>query len=223
MPLKQMSYNSAEKIIDILSAILMNSNLKVHEMHSYSLMQGYDIVDVSNASKLLIAYEFFNDGNENKSKLKIIEAQISSAEGALSGFSLYFVPDGIAHALRQIDSSDPVAAFLEASNLTKDKGNYEWEKMIESHEIPSSFYRFCQSIGNKDPDFWEKIYSRIGITWESNNWKDRIYFLIENKNIYNDIRNDNESIDVPDLDNKNENKSTSLFKQLKNKLFRFLK
>ncbi len=55
MPLRRMSYNSAIKIKDLYSKLLVNSKTYPH---GYSSLNGYDIIDVSNAIKLIVAYNF---------------------------------------------------------------------------------------------------------------------------------------------------------------------
>ncbi len=224
MPLKQMSYDSADKIIDIYSTLLINiGHLKGYKKYGYSDLKGYDIVDVSNAIKLMIAYRFFNDGRENTSKLEEIKEYVSVSEAALSAFSFHFFPDGVAHELGQIDPSDLQEAVLEKIRLTKGSENYEWNKIIRPQETTSSFFTFCQTIRNKDPDFWEKVYSRIGITWESNNWKDRIYFIIKHKDYFVESKNDENCLDSLELSKKKVKKSSSLLKYLKDKLLKFVK
>ncbi len=72
-------------------------------------------------------------------------------------------------------------ATLEQIDLTKDSENFEWNKLLNPQETIGSFFNFCRNIGNKNPNYWEMVYSRIGITWETNDDNDRINFIIRHK------------------------------------------
>lgn len=180
MPFKKMSYNTADKIVDLYSGLLVNiKNLKQYERYGYSHLKGYDVVDIANAMKLIIAYRFFN--NE---KFEDTNNYVSAASSALSAFSFQFFPDEIAQKLKLIDLTDDRQAILDYSKLTRDSEQLEMNKLLNPQETPESFFQYCISLGKTNPDYWETVYSRIGITWETDNDRDRIYFIIKNKYLF---------------------------------------
>lgn len=185
-----MAFDSAKKIIDIYSKLLVDSKeFKGHEKYGYSALKGYDRVDVCNAIKLMIAYRYFTAWINEELETEKLNNYIDMAEGSLMGFSIFF-PDEIVFKLSQIDQSDKRKALLEQMKITQGSENYEWKKFLDSEETLSSFFEFCESIGKGNSDFWEIIYQRIGITWETNNSNDKIYEIIKNKDYYFKILND---------------------------------
>lgn len=185
MPLKRMSYNTAEKVVDIYAGLLENlTSLPKYQRYGYSSMQGFDIVDISNALKIIIAYDYFNLSKNDKVGTERVEKYVMTASSSMAGNDLYIYPDGIAKQLEQIDNSNEQEAFLEWCKLTQPNEDYPWIKMKANLETPDSFFRYCLHIGNNDPDYWEKVYERIGISWETNDPKDKIYIMVENKDIF---------------------------------------
>lgn len=224
MPLKQMSYDTADNIINLYSKLLMDQDkLKGLEKYGYSAMKGYDIVDVSNAINLMVAYKFFNEGRDNKERINDIKEYIFKAGGAISVYSFNFFPDEVAHDLRQIDTSNLKESTLERIRVTQGEEYYEWNELIKAKETPNSFFSYCEFIGNKDPDFWEKVYSRLGIAWESNNSEDKIYFIIKYKDYFFDRKKDNKNAQIENQNISVENNATSIFTSLKNKLLNLIK
>jgi hypothetical protein len=66
---------------------------------------------------------------------------------------LAFVPD---------DQVDKVGADL----VFGLDSNYAYEdKRFASLETSSSFADYCRSVGAKDPLYWQKIYTRIGLEY----------------------------------------------------------
>lgn len=174
MPKKEMSYKLADKIITLYSNLLINSKkFKPHEKYSYSDLGGYDIIDVSNAIKLNIAYRvFINDDQKPIDLAKYAE----TSSGALFGYLDLFYPDHIVTELNSI-CGDDIHAFAKRYELKKDISN-EIQTQLFNEETPESFLEYCISIGKSDHDYWEKIYDRIGITWDSSDDYDRIYINI---------------------------------------------
>jgi hypothetical protein len=195
MALKKMSFDTADEIINLYSKLLIDfSKLKKYAAYSYSDLKGYDPVDVSNAINLMIAYKFFNNPMDDNNETIELNKFVSNAESSLFWFSDFF-PDEVADKLSKINQSNPLQAVTESIRIKSDSENFEWHHLINSIERPDSFLTYCQTIGNKDPDYWEKIYLRIGIKWETNNINDRIYFIIKNKVHFNQIINADKKAD----------------------------
>jgi hypothetical protein len=174
MPKNEMSYNLADQIITLYSNLLINSEkFKPHEKYSYSDLGGYDIIDVSNAIKLNIAYRvFISDDQKPIDVAKYTE----TSSGALFGYLDLFYPDHIVTELNAI-CGDNIHAAAKRYELTKDILK-EIQTRLYKEETPESFLEYCISIGKSDPEYWKKIYDRIGITWDSSDDYDRIYINI---------------------------------------------
>ena len=178
MPLKKMSYKTAAKIFDLYCDRLINlDKLGKYKKYGYSDLNGYDIIDVSNAMKLLAANRLFNTyslDDNNKAELK----KYASEDGAaLINFFFHFFPDDIASKLQRIDPNDE-KGIIEYSHLTSDAINSEMYKLLNREETTDSFLNYCIDIGRTDPNYWGKVYDRLGILWETNDDKDPIYVLI---------------------------------------------
>jgi len=174
MPKNEMSYNLADKIITLYSNLLMNlDKLKLHEKYPYSALNGYDIIDISNAVKLNIAYRvFISDDKKPNNVAEYTEA----SSVALLGYLDLFYPDNIATEFNAIYGDD-IQAFSKKYELTKDILK-DIETQLYDEETPKSFLEYCISTGKSDPDYWKKIYDRIGITWDSSDDYDKIYINI---------------------------------------------
>jgi hypothetical protein len=68
-----------------------------------------------------------------------------------------FVPDD------QADDTDPEMVFNPIDPSTM---NFKDERLAVD-ETASSFGEYCKSIGSKDPNYWQKIYARIGLEYTS--------------------------------------------------------
>ena len=182
MPLKKMSYHTAERIVDIFSGLLVNlEKLPKYERYSYSSLQGFDIVDVNNALKLIIAYDYFHLADREVEGAKRLQNYVDAAASGLAGHPMYFYPDGIAKQLEQIDVADEKEAFRQWADLTANYEDHAWHKLSMEEETITSFFRFCQHIGREIPGYWNLIYKRIGITWEPKDENDPINLLVNYK------------------------------------------
>jgi len=176
-----MSYTTADKIIDIYSHLLMNLNkLGFYEKYRFSDLQGYDLIDVSNAIKLMIAYRVFISSDIDESKIEELRKYAVAGSAALLSFLDNFYPDKIVFELNKIDPNDKMA-FSTHIEIKKDS-EAEIKALLYNEEHPDSFLHQCLLIGRSDSDYWEKIYNRLGITWETNDEYDKIYINIAIKN-----------------------------------------
>jgi hypothetical protein len=179
MPLQKMSYKTANKIFDLYCDRLINlDKLGTYRKYGYSDLNGYDIVDISNAMKLLAANRVFNTYNLDETKQAELKKYASEDGSGLTTFFFHFFPDDIATKLSRIDPNDD-KGFVEYAHLTSDTMNSEWYKLLNKEETPTSFLNYCIQIGRTDPNYWGKVYDRIGISWETDDEKDPIYILIK--------------------------------------------
>jgi len=205
-----MSYTTADKIVSTYSALLMNvDSLDLYKKYSYSDLQGYDIIDVSNALKLMIAYRVFINNDINETKIEELKKYTEAGAVALISFLDLFYPDQVVLELNKIDPNDKMA-IVKSINIKKDS-LAEIESQFRKEETPDSFLEYCLNVGKLDPDYWELIYKRIGITWETNDEYDRIYINIALK--YGNVNSNKKSKEI----NKSKS-SSSILGYLKNLL-----
>ena len=178
MPLKKMSYKTANKIFDLYCDRLINlDKLGRYKKYGYSDLNGYDVIDISNAMKLLAANRVFNTYTLDDTKKTELKKYASEDGSGLTAFFFHFFPDDIASKLQRIDPDDE-NGIIEYSHLTSDTMNSEMYQLLNKEETPESFLNYCIHIGRTDTNYWGKVYDRIGILWETNDDKDPIYFLI---------------------------------------------
>ena len=220
MPLSKMGFNTANKIVVIYSKLLSNlENKNIYEKYSYSELNGYDIIDISNAMKLMIAYRYFNLTTNDTQKLLKLNEYITVTKTALFSFSDFFYPDEIVLKLKQIDTTDSGLRSLQELELTNDSENFEMNKLLYLQETPDDFFKYCTLIGNDNPYFWENIYHRIGLTWETNNEEDRIYFIIKHKDYSNQKSDKINNPVTSTLTSDSHNRQKNFFQFLKDKFF----
>jgi hypothetical protein len=180
MPLKKMSYKTANKIFDLYCNRLLNlDKLARYQKYGYADLNGYDIIDISNAMKLLAANRVFNTYMFNDNKKAELKKYALEDGSGLTSFFFHFFPDDIASKLRRIDPADE-KGFIEYAQLTGDTMNVIEYQLLNKEETPDSFLNYCIHIGRTDPNYWGKVYERIGISWETTDDKDPIYILIKN-------------------------------------------
>lgn len=177
MPKNKISYNTANRIIDIYAALLMNlSKLGKYEKYAYSDLKGYDLIDISNALKLTAAFRLYNTYDLSDKKIEEFKKYAEEDGSGLMQFFFHFYPDNVVSELKKLDPNNQMA-ILDSIKLTKDSQT-EIEELFNKEETPNSFLNYCISIGRSDPNYWGKVYDRIGIEWETNDDKDLIYVLI---------------------------------------------
>jgi hypothetical protein len=147
-----MTISEAEKILDIVNTALEDTS---HRHYPVSSLKGYDIYQIYTALKLRIANELLHlahrvDFDEQfADRLKL--------HAGLPWLIMRFVPDD------QVDSITAVGVFnpIDPSTMTfkDDRLSYE--------ETGSSFGDYCKSVGSKDPIYWQKIYTRLGLEYTS--------------------------------------------------------
>ncbi len=176
-----MSYNTAEKIVNLYSDLLVNMGEKSeYKVYGYSDLQGYNILDVDNALKIVVAYSVFNLNKSDENALKNLKAYSSNAGGAVVSFFTSFVPDEVIPEIDKLDPNDKnsLLDFIDLTNNYKDSDLY---KTFLNQETHGSFLKFCLDIDRSDINYWEKIYARLSLTWDTKDVKDPIFFIITNK------------------------------------------
>lgn len=178
MPITQMSYSTADNIISIYSNLLINADqLGRYEKYSYSYLEGYDLIDISNALKLTAAYRVFIHTDIDERQLERFRKHAAEDSHGLMLFFFNFYPDNVVVELNKLNSDDKMA-IIESIKLTTGSQS-EMQALFNKEEAPESFLDYCLHIRKSAPEYWEKIYNRVGITWETKDRFDHINFSIE--------------------------------------------
>jgi hypothetical protein len=148
-----MTMAEAESIINILYAELQDTS---HPHHPVSALKGYDIYQICTAFKLRIANEFLLLVGRDDFEKQFADG-LKHYDAGPGIVILSFVPD------HQVDSpfADLVFNPIDPSTM-KFK-----DKRLASEETGSSFGEYCKSVGPKDPIYWQKIYTRLGLEYTS--------------------------------------------------------
>jgi len=156
-----MTMPEAEEILDITSRALQDqSDLHYHRL---SLLEGYDVFQIDQALKLRIANEFLYFADRDDGDEKFTEGLIICS-GMPFSIPTLFVPDDQLAKLERLSPDSPeffqTKLAIRPSMLDSD-GNFKDARMA-SLETVESFGDFCRLIGASDPNYWKKVYERIG-------------------------------------------------------------
>jgi hypothetical protein len=144
-----MTIQEADRILDVVSAALQDESHS--HGHAVSALQGYDIFDIVTALKLRIANEFLLLSGRSD-----FDAQFSD------GLRLYdSIPWQIMNSFFADDQVGQIGAKRAMSMV--DPATMQLDKRFVSVETGSSFGDFCKSLGATAPNYWQRVYDRIGI------------------------------------------------------------
>lgn len=184
MALTTMSLKEANKIIEIYSNILSHSlELGKFEKFRYSKLRGYDVFDIDNALKVTLAYNAFNTSIIDDIAFGKLKKEAGENTVGVMCFFTSFAPDSIVQQLKKLDPAD-IYSRSEAYKLEGDFFESELYKAFSKTESQDSFLDYCLSIDKSDSNYWEKVYNRLGITWDDRDEFDEIYFAILNKDMF---------------------------------------
>jgi hypothetical protein len=157
-----LTMSEAEEILDITSRALQDeSDLHYHRV---SLLQGYDVFQIDKALKLRIANEFLYFADRDDGFERFTEG-LNTYSGIPFSIPNLFVPDDQLARLEKLSPDSPdffkTKLAIMPSMLDSD-GNFK-DSRLASLETADSFGNFCRSIGARDPNYWKKVYQRIGL------------------------------------------------------------
>ncbi|MFL5742367.1 MAG: hypothetical protein ACJ75B_19245 [Flavisolibacter sp.] len=167
------------------------------QKYGYSDLEGYDIIDISNAMKLMAALRLFYSYHLDEEILKTLRKYASEDDSGLFQYFSHFFPDEIKMKLKNLDASED-SAQSEFFMLTCANFDDQMYKRFNNEETAGSFLEYCINVGRADPNYWGKIYKRIGILWETKNTEDKIYRYI--KSGINFIPENEPTVPCPGLD-----------------------
>lgn len=148
-----MTLREAEKIFDIVTDVLQDDT---HPHIPLSALKGYDIYQVSTALKLRIANEFLLLASRDDFEKKFEDGLKLYESGPLL-VAMRVVPDD------QVDDIWAQGAF---DLIDPDTMTFA-DKRLADEETASSFGQYCKSVGETDPLYWQKIYTRLNLDYTS--------------------------------------------------------
>lgn len=182
MTVTTMSYGEAQRIIELYSSILIKAeNRNRNQKFRYSELNGYDVLDIKNALNLICAYRVFDTFPIDEEAIEKLKKEVDFAATGTLFFFMQFAPDNIVQQMDKLNSEN-IEDRITLNKLETSYYESDLWKEYNMSETASSFINFCLSIDKADTNYWEKVYSRIGITWDERDPSDPIYYAIRNKN-----------------------------------------
>ncbi len=172
-----MTIREAEEILDITSSALQDESDPYY--HRASLLKGYDVFQIDKTLKLRIANEFLYFADRDDGDEKFAEG-LNTYSGIAFSIPTLFVPDDQLARLEQLspDSPDLFKTKLAISpSMLDSDGNFK-DSRLASLETTDSFGNFCRSIGASDPNYWKKVYERIGLEHMATSPPGNEYFYV---------------------------------------------
>jgi hypothetical protein len=154
MPRTTMTVSEAERLLDILTAVLQNDRYP-RGQRPVSALHGFDIFDVMTALKLRIANEFLQ-----------LSGRPDFDQQFAEGLKLY---DGVPWSVMSMFVADDQLGQIGARRVMSavDPATMQLDKRLASIETGSSFGDFCKALGRNEADYWKHVYQRIGIDYTS--------------------------------------------------------
>jgi hypothetical protein len=167
-PTSTMTLKEAGNIIDIVQSAMEGKEVYDLQFHPACRLKGYDMIHIDTALKLRLATEFLILSGMDRSEREFAE-----------GIKLYssipwtiltnFVDDD---KFEQLIALDPGSAsyrryLIEIMPEPIDSDGKFKDNRLRNLETMESFGGFCKNIGVGDPNYWEKIYHRIGLEYTS--------------------------------------------------------
>jgi hypothetical protein len=162
MSLREMTIQKANEIMDIVIPLMINRSQEDRSYFGYSELKGYDIYDVENALKLFNADYYFRKGSSEESEINKLLLNAKSDNAFLINLCFYLVLDSIIDELRKYKyrSSE---YFSKVFELVDHK---EYDKFMSAeNETIESFLKYCISIGRDNPEYWLRVYYRLGLLY----------------------------------------------------------
>lgn len=162
MSLTEMTIQKALDIIDIITPLMINSSQEDRHYFGYSELKGYDIIDVVNALKLFNAFNYFQKGILQK----IDQDKIIRDANYNNSLVIYLCDSLVSDYIITELNKYKYGSTEYISKVCKLVDHTEFDKFMSSgSETIESFLRYCIKIGWDDPDYWTKVYYRLGLVY----------------------------------------------------------
>lgn len=165
MALNRISLKNAMEIVDLYSYLMENN--KGAQNNKYSEMKGYDVYDIDNSLKLLIAFRVNSSVSFDENRMKELKDFASWAQNGTYYFHLNFIPDEIYNELSKYEYKSP--DWIIASNRLLSDGDFiskDFHELINKNlETMESFLDYCIKLHKKHSNYWLLVYSRLNLNY----------------------------------------------------------
>jgi hypothetical protein len=148
-----MTLLEAERIFNSVIDALQDTS---HRHVPLSALRGHDIYDICTALKLRVANEYLLlVGRDDFEKLFADGLKLYDSGPSL--VAMRVVPDD------QVDIVGAIGVYnpIDPATMTFQ------DKRFAAEETASSLGAFCKNIGQDDPLYWQKVYTRLGLEYTS--------------------------------------------------------
>ncbi len=179
MALNRIPLKDAQKIIDLYSYLMENTTGILN--YKYSDMKGYDVYDIDNSLKLIIAFRVYYPSELDSARIKELKEFAAWAQNGPYLFHMNFVPDDIYNELSKYEYQSP--NWIIATNRLLHDGEYiskDYHELIDKNlETMESFLNFCIENYKNTSTYWARIYSRLNLVYIVNDEE----YIPENDNL----------------------------------------
>lgn len=163
-----MTLAHAEHILDIVGdALQQDEGLPYHPVSS---LQGYDVFKIDTAFKLRVANDFllFAAMGDPRGEFEL-EQRVNSWGSIPMLILSLFVQDAELDELRRLptDSSEYIHRLMSIAPSPLHEKGFK-DPRFASLETLSSFGTFCKRVGAMDPIYWQRIFTRLELTYSDN-------------------------------------------------------
>jgi hypothetical protein len=151
--------------IDLISAALDNPP---GFYIAYSKINNLSIPELQIAVNLFVAYDFYKTTDFDK-----IKASADNCDSAIINIMGRYIPDEIVNELNKYEYQSSDYRHYEYELVYgKEWPNKFTEHLIKisNNETATSLLDYCINIGKYNPDYWEKVFSRLNIKYVSDKY-----------------------------------------------------
>lgn len=160
-----MNLDKAVEIVSVFGKALEAKNTTL-PVRRKSDLKGFTLSEIDTAHKLVIARNFELTGTpEGDARF---EKVVGSFAFSIHGFFTLFVDDKEFNELEKIDrySTEYKKRISTLTSKGSKEDNPEFQKFLQLESM-ESFGNFCRHVGRDDPLYWQKIYTHLGLRYDS--------------------------------------------------------
>jgi len=161
-----MNLDKAQEIVKVFSEAIQGKKTTL-PVRRKSDLKGFTIFEIDTACKLITARNYleFTGAPEGDALFKKV---VDNYGFILTGFFITFIEDEEFNELEKMDrnSTDYKKKLSTFGLKGANENNPEYQKFLQL-ETMESFANFCRHIGRDDPLYWQKIYSHLGLPYNT--------------------------------------------------------
>lgn len=161
-----MNLDEAEQIVKEFGKALEGKDTTL-PVRRKSDLKGLTLLEIDTACKLIIARNYFEFTGTPKGDA-LFEKVVGNFGFSIFGFFSLFVDDKEFNELVKMDRSSidhkKKVSTLVSKGANENNPDYQKFLQLESME---SFGNFCRHIGRDNPLYWQKIYTHLGLPYNT--------------------------------------------------------